>query len=136
MFLVKHKLYGTTYLVFTWEDPRKDGFAGPVDEDVELEYDMVAVHRWPEGGKRPEKHTGRDPTNPRRYKVFRSADECRAEGYITVPGDTVVFGSWSDYARLHLDPPNPLELKEEDWHEYLDNVDEFSRQRRTGGREP
>ena len=127
MFLVKDTLYGTTYLVFTWKDPRQDGFTGQVDEDVELDYDMEAVHRWPEGGKRPAKCTGRDPNNPKRYKVFRSADDCKAEGYVAIPGDTVVFGSWADYVRLHLDPPNPLKLKEEDWHEYLDKVDEFSR---------
>ncbi len=131
MFLVKDKLYGTTYLVFTYENPRKDGFAGQVDEDVELDYDMEAVHRWPEGGRRPGvPRVGQAPENRKRYKVFRSADERSAEHYIAVDGAPVVFGSWSDYVGLHLNPPDPLQLKEEDWHEYLDKVDEFSRRSR------
>ena len=54
MFLVEVNRYGTTHLVFTWEDPRKDGYKGSVVENVHLDYDMNAVHRWPDGYPRPE----------------------------------------------------------------------------------
>ena len=143
MFLVKDNAYGTTYLVFTHKNPRKNGFRGVVEEDVELDYDVEAVHRWPEGATAPVPCVGQDPKNPKRYKVFRSADTCSAERYIAVEGEAVELGSWLDYARIRQIPPDPLKLEEEDWHEYLDKVDEFSRlsrarasSRRTRGREP
>src|SRR5207245_5534241 len=43
MFLVEHHRYGATYLVFTYEDPQKDGYKGNVEEGISLDYDMEAV---------------------------------------------------------------------------------------------
>jgi hypothetical protein len=100
MFLVEHQRLGVTYLVFTWQDPRQDGFQEPVVEGVTLDYDMEHVHRWPEGHARPEECAGRDPQNPSHYKVFKYNDELRQEGYQPVAGKVMVFGRWSDYTRL------------------------------------
>src|SRR5947209_2826741 len=60
VFLVEDKRHGTTYLVFTWEDPRKDGYSGAVIDDVSLDYDMEAVHSWPNGHPRPEACVGQN----------------------------------------------------------------------------
>ena len=137
MFLVKDKAYGTTYLVFVHKDPRRNGFQGEVIEDVDLDYDVEAIHRWPEGGRRPGVPcVGQDPENPKRYKVFKSADERSAEHYVAVDGYPVELGSWFDYDRVRQIPPDPLKLEEEDWHEYLDSVDEFSRQSRAREQAP
>ena len=107
MFLVEVRHHGTTQLVFTWEDPRNDGYKGSVIEDVDLDYNMDAVHRWPDGQPRPEAAVGRAPGDPKHYKVFLYGSQVRAEGYQPIPGKAVVFGSWSDYLQLRLDPPDP-----------------------------
>jgi hypothetical protein len=49
MFLVQDRIGEATYLVFTGKDPRRSGYAGQVIDDVALDYDMEAVHRWPNG---------------------------------------------------------------------------------------
>lgn len=36
MFLVEDKRDGATYLVFTWKNPKNDGYAGPVIEGADL----------------------------------------------------------------------------------------------------
>jgi hypothetical protein len=130
MFLVRDQRYGTTYLVFTWEDPRKNGYTGNLIEDVRLDYDMEAVHTWADGQARPEAVVGQAPDDPKRYKVFKYRSERQAAGYHPVTGTPVIFGSWSDYVRLHLDPPDPDQTDDERWYEYLDKLDEVSRRRR------
>ncbi len=130
MFLVEDNRHGATYLVFTWEDPRKAGYSGPVTEGVTLDYDWEAVHAWPEGHARPEASVGREPGNPTHYKVFKYGRELEAAGYEPVTGTAVQFGSWRDYANLHLLPPNPEQTDDVSWYDYLDRVDEASRGRR------
>jgi hypothetical protein len=130
MFLVKDERYGVTYLVFTWEDPRRDGYRGQVTEAVSLDYNMEAVHAWPDGHENPEACVGRDPNKPSHYKVFKYGRDLQAEGYQPVPGTAVVFGSWSEYARLHLIPPDPEQTEDEPWYDYLDRLDDASRRRR------
>jgi hypothetical protein len=130
MFLVEDKRYGTTYLVFTAEDPTKDEYTRDVVEGVSLDYDMEAVHSWPDGHPRPEPSVGRAKDDPKRYKVFKYSSDRQSAGYEPVTGTVLVFGSWSDYVRLHLDPPNPELIDDERWYEYLDKLDEASRLRR------
>ena len=127
MFLVEVRHHGTTQLVFTWEDPRNDGYKGSVIEDVDLDYNMDAVHRWPDGQPRPEAAVGRAPGDPKHYKVFPYGSQVRAEGYQPIPGKAVVFGSWSDYLQLRLDPPDPEQVGDELWFDYLDEIDEKHR---------
>lgn len=130
MFLVKDERYGATYLVFTWEDPRSEGYQGQVIEGVCLDYDMEAVHDWPDGHERPQACVGRSSDNPNHYKVFRYSRDLRKEGYEPVPGSAVVFSSWSEYTRLRLLPPDPEQTEDEKWYDYLDKLDEASRRRR------
>jgi hypothetical protein len=42
----------------------------------------------------------------------------------------LVFGSWSDYVGVRLNPPDPEQTDDEQWYEYLDKLDEDSCRRR------
>lgn len=99
MFLVQHQRAGASYLVFTHDDPRDDGFSGAVLEGVSLDYDMN-VHSWPDGQERPEAVAGQDPANPRHYKVFKYTRDRQASGFHAVPGTVTVHSSWSEYEQL------------------------------------
>ncbi|MFO0969058.1 MAG: hypothetical protein U0793_26185 [Gemmataceae bacterium] len=130
VFRVEEKRHGVVYQVFTVEDPRRAGYKGNVEEGVTLDYDLNAVHSWPDGACMPEACLGRAPDNPKHYKVFKYAREREAAAYEAIPGTTAPFGSWKDYARLHLIPPDPDQTDEEQWFEYQDKVDEDARRRR------
>lgn len=132
MFLVKDTRHGMTNLVFTYEDPRKAGYKGVVEEGVSLDYDMEAVHSWPDGDDRPEVCVGQAPDDPKHYTVFKYHQERKLERKIWVPGTPIVFGSWKDYRKLSLVPPDPHpeQTPDELWYGYLDNLDEDSRLRR------
>jgi hypothetical protein len=136
VFLVKDHCHGANFLVFTAEDPRKDGYKGDVEEDVRLDYDVEAVHRWPEGKARPEACVGRDPSDPKHYKVFKYSSDLRAAGYQPLAGTPIVFGSWTRYSRLQQIPPDPEQTGDEEWYEYLDKLDEDSRRRRQHTQSP
>jgi hypothetical protein len=127
VFLVKDNRHGTTYLVFTWEDPRKAGYKGEVLEGVTLDYDMEAVHSWPDGEARPEASVGLDPNNSTHYKVFKYDSERQAAGFQQVRGTALGFGSWNDYYQVQLRGPNPEHTDDEHWYDHLDWVDEDSR---------
>jgi len=126
MFLVKDSRHGATYLVFTWEDPRQWGFDGHVEEDVQLDYDLFTVHRWPDGSGQPEACAGRNPDDSKHFKVFRNNAERDSEGYQPEDGAPVVLGSWMDYLKLF----HPEDLPDEEWYRQLDRYDEASRLRR------
>jgi hypothetical protein len=126
VYLVEDKRNGVTNLVFTWGDPRRAGYQGNVIDGVTLDYDMEAVHTFPDGAARPEACVGRAADDSKHYKVFRSNNERRSEGYEPVTGDAAVFGSWKDYVKLF----HAEELPEEDWYQELDRFDEASRIRR------
>ena len=86
--------------MFTWEDPRADGYTGDVLDRVSLNYDMEAVHSCPHEQGRPEAAVGKDTNNLHQYRVFRYCSDRRTAGYQPVTGMAVVFGRWADY--LHL----------------------------------
>jgi hypothetical protein len=136
MFLVEDRRYGVTNLVFTYEDPRKEGYAGDVVDGVRLDYDMEAVHRWRDGEDRPEACVGRDPADPKHYKVFKYRKDLESERYQFLPGTPSVHGSWGRYLELFYTPPDPVRMDEEDWYKYLDNLDEGSRARRKHAQVP
>ncbi|MBI1915187.1 MAG: hypothetical protein HYS12_10680 [Planctomycetes bacterium] len=126
MFLVEDQRFGTTHLIFTWKNPRQDGYTGNVIDDVGLDYNMEEVHSWPDGHDRPEVCVGRAPDNPKHYKVFKYLRDREAAGYQPVTGTPDVFGSWSDYLKLW----HPEDLPDEDWFESLEVFDKASRERR------
>lgn len=136
MFLATDRRYGATYRVFTVEDPRKNGFNADLIEGVSLDYDLETVHRWPDGDPQPEACLGRAKDDPKQYKVFRYCSDCDAAGYERVPGTPLVFGAWSEYIGVRLNPPDPGQIDDEQWYEYLDKLDEDSRRRRSQSRFP
>ena len=137
MFLIDETRHGSTNLVFVYEDPRKVGYSeGHVIENVTLDYDMEAVHSWPDGARAPEACLGQDPKDPLHYKVFKYSSDLQSAGYRPVPGNPVLFGSWKDYVKLHRIPPDPEQTDDELWYEYLDKLDEDSRRRRQRSQAP
>ncbi len=75
MFLVKDRRLGMDNYVFTQTDPRTEGFKGEVAEGVTLDFDMNAIHYWPNGQRRPNPQLGRDPKDPKHYQVFKFPEE-------------------------------------------------------------
>jgi hypothetical protein len=75
MFLVKDRRLGMDNYVFTQTDPRTEGYKSDVIEGVTLDYDMNAIHLWPDRQPRPNPQLGRDPKNPKHYKVFKFREE-------------------------------------------------------------
>ena len=130
MFRVDERRRGVIHQVFTWADPRKDGFRGECEDGVRLDLDPEVVYSWPEGETRPEACLGRAPDDPKQYKVFRYKKDLESQGYEPLSGSTLVFGSWADYLKIRRLPPDPEQTKDEDWYEYLDRVDDDSRERR------
>ncbi|HEY4308692.1 MAG TPA: hypothetical protein VGN12_04485 [Pirellulales bacterium] len=124
MYLVEDRRSGVLNLVFTWSDPANDGFTGEVLTDVELDYEMEAVHQWNEGEGRPEACLGRSPNNPKHFKVFKYSLDRQREGYQAVDGTVVVFGSWREYLQVFAHPPRRDQLGDEGWFDYLDELDE------------
>lgn len=130
MYRLEDHRHGAIYQVFTWDDPRRAGYKGSaVEEGVTLDYDMEKVHTWADGEPSPDECLGRSPNDPKHYKVFKYCPERRQEGFEPLPGTVVVFGSWSDYTKLHLIPPDPNETDDAAWYDYLDKLDEDSRRR-------
>jgi hypothetical protein len=130
MFLVKDERFRTPWLVFTYKDPRKDGYKGSVEDGVTRDYDRSLVDTWKDGEDLPENAVGKDPANPKHYKIFWYTRDLQTAGYTLVPGMAFTFASWLDYLKLRLDPPNPDQIDEEDWYNYLDKLDEESRRLR------
>jgi hypothetical protein len=127
MFLAIDRRLGGRNWVFTWENPRQDGFTGEVIEDVALDYDMENIHSWPDSHRRPEAVLGRDPNNPKHYKVFKYSDELQKAGFERLPGNVFPTGSWSQYREIFNIPER---VDESGWYEYLDEMDEAARRRR------
>jgi hypothetical protein len=116
-------------LVFTHKDPFKDGYQGELQKDVRLDYNMEQVHIWRDGEDAPEVCVGRRKSDPSSYKVFKYESELRANpDYDPVMGNPLVFGSWSDYSKLRLTPPDPVQTPPQSWYEYHDKLDEASRE--------
>jgi hypothetical protein len=129
MFLIKESRSGRDYFIFTHTDPRKEGYRGELIDDVVLDYDVNAVHLWPDGEPAPQPELGRDPTNPKHYTVFKFPDQRRAAGFEFVQQNTPIdLYSWRDYLRMF--PALAQALEQEEWSDYLDEIDEATKLRR------
>lgn len=132
MFLVEDRRPGLPNFVFLARDPRKDGYKGKVIDDVELDYDLLAISQWPDGAPCPDPQLGRDPANPKHYKVFKYPEELQAAGFELVRRTSpFVYPSWNDYRRMLPTPEGIAETSEEDeWFDYLDEIDNATKLRR------
>lgn len=132
MFLVKDRRLGMDRYVFTHTDPRTEGYKGDVIEGVDLEYAMN-IHHWPDGHPRPDPQLGRDPKNPKHYKVFKFPADLQAAGFEFVDFNTPFFASsWSDYRKNYY--PRPEEyaktMTEDEWFDFLEETDSAAKLRR------
>jgi hypothetical protein len=90
--------HGVEYLVFTVEDPRLDGYYGPLEEGVTLDSDGVDVFTEHETEPPPDICIGRDFANRARYRVFRTPAARDTAGFEPIFGIPVVLSRW----RRHL----------------------------------
>ena len=91
--------HGVEYLVFTLDDPRRDGYAGPVEEGVRLDSNGEDVFTHHDGEPPPEVCLGRDPEDPGYYRLFRSPSHREAHRYEPVAGVPVVLRHWLRHLR-------------------------------------
>jgi len=137
MFLVKDDRFQPPNLVFVDQDPRGDGYTGEIVDDVSLDYDELEVHRSDDGQRSPEPCVGIAPDDSKHYRMFRSPDQLRAAGFEPVAGTPIAsFRSWFEYIRISLSPPKPNQTSEVSWYDYLDTVDEASREWRNREQTP
>ena len=126
MFLVKDRRLGMDQYIFTQTDPRSDGYQGELVEEVTLEYDMNAIHIWPAGQPRPEPQLGRNPKNPKQYKVFKFPGELRAAEFVLEHANTpFVAYSWSDYRKHYYPVPEEYakSMTQDEWFDFLEEAD-------------
>jgi len=74
VYFVKDRRHGKTLCIFTWIDPQRDGYTGPLEADVSLDYDLLKVHEWPDGAPVPDVCLGRKP-GTKEFKVFQSQQD-------------------------------------------------------------
>lgn len=133
MFLVKDRRLGMDNYVFTQADPRTEGYKGDVTENAVLDYDMNAIVLWPDGEDIPKPQLGRDPYNPKHYKVFKFPEELRKAGYELVHFNTpFVAYSWSDYRKRYYPVPAEFATKmtQDEWFDYLEEADSAAKIRK------
>jgi hypothetical protein len=126
MYLIKDRRLGMDKYVFTHSDPRTEGYKGDVLEGVTLDYDMNAIHLWPDGQRCPSPKLGRDPKNPKHYKVFKFPEELQAAGFEFVYSNTpLVVYSWSDYRKLYYPVPEEYAktMTQDEWFDFLEEAD-------------
>jgi hypothetical protein len=126
MFLVKDRRLGMDNYLFMQTDPRAEGYKGDVNEGVTLDYDMNAVHLWPRGQPCPKPQLGRDPKNPKHYKVFKFPEELHAAGFEFVHSNTpFVEYSWSDYRKRYYPVPEEYAktMTQDEWFDFLEEAD-------------
>ena len=97
-------IHALSHLALIMEDPRQNGYDGPVEKvDVQFPDDVSALndfYAWPKESDAPEPCLGRDPDDPSRYKVFRSDRERRNEGFGSCVPNFSIHGTWSEVAKL------------------------------------
>lgn len=126
MFLVIDRRLGMDNYVFTRTDPRSEGYRGDVIEGVTLDYDMNATHLWPDGQPRPNPQLGRDPSNPKNYRVFKFPAELQAGGFEFVHSNVpLVAYSWSDYRKRYYPVPEEYAkaMTQDEWFDFLEEAD-------------
>lgn len=138
MFLVEDQRPGIHNFVFTQLDPRLDGFKGPVIEGVSLDYDILSITSWPDGRPSPQPQLGRDPANPKHYKVFKYPKELHDLGFEFVHDNSpIVVYSWHEFRKM-IPMPNEIaeKLETPEWFDYLDEIDTATLHRRQTVAEP
>jgi hypothetical protein len=95
LFLVKDPRNG--FAVFTPDDPRNYGVAEGVEVNVALEEDDPNPGLWMDAEQPPDRVVGVHPGDPRRHRVFRSARDRAAAGFLAVGGKLVYVSTLGKY---------------------------------------
>jgi hypothetical protein len=91
--------------VFTDRDPRQEGFAGRVREDVSLREEFPEILRWPEG-KRPDHWLGVSQQDETDYRIFPSTQDCTSAGFKPLTTRYWAGGSWEEWDKTRRPLPN------------------------------
>ncbi len=88
----------STTFVFCANDPRHDGYDGPVDR-VLLEEEMNSSIWSSATPKEPERILGVNPANPKHYRSFLDIDNLEEDGFAIVEPrqDPYIVTSWAEY---------------------------------------
>jgi hypothetical protein len=86
--------HGVEYLVFTIEDPRLDGYNGPLEEGVSLDSDGVDVFTEHDREPVPDICVGRSRADFGCYRVFRTPAARAAAGFEPIFGVPLVLSRW------------------------------------------
>jgi hypothetical protein len=133
MFLTKDRRFGRDNFVFMQTDPRAQGYKGEVVEGVTLDFDMNQIHLWPDGQPQPNPRLGRDPKDPKHYRVFNFPIDLHSAGFEVIhEGVPFVVYSWSDYRKSYYPVPEEYakEMSSDEWFDFLEEADFATRLRK------
>ena len=88
----------TQIFVFTEEDPRNDGYEGPLEKGVTLN-DSGNLRDADSNATTAVPCVGRSPDDFRHYAVFPSKKECRQSGFQPVATVYAKYKSWNEFAQ-------------------------------------
>lgn len=94
MYLVVEPI--TNVYVFTEEDPRSDGYDGPVESNVKLEEsDTISDDSVNSTTAVP--CVGQSPTDTKLFRVFPSKKDCRHAGFKAVATVYCQYKRWGEF---------------------------------------
>lgn len=96
MYLVVEPL--TQIFVFTEDDPRNDGYEGPLEPDVTLN-ESKTLQDGDCNATTADPCVGRSLDDLTHYAVFPSNKECRHSGFEPVASLYAKYKSWSEFAQ-------------------------------------
>jgi hypothetical protein len=86
----------TRCYVFTKEDPRKDGFVGPIQSGVRLDL-PDDLDRWPAEDTAPHPTLAVSEEDEKHYRVFPYRNQCRPAGFRPLSRLYAVHTTWAEY---------------------------------------
>lgn len=94
MYLVVEPL--TQIYIFTEEDPREDGYDGPLEQDVRLD-EARTLGDSASDSTVAVPCVGRSPDDPKQFAVFQSNKDCRQSGFRPVATIYAKYRSWREF---------------------------------------
>lgn len=94
MYLVVEPL--SNIYIFTEEDPRNDGYHGPLESNVKLE-DVGTLDDESVNSTTAVPCVGQSPQNPKHFRVFQSKKDCRLAGFESVATVYCKYQSWGEF---------------------------------------
>lgn len=95
MYLVIDPITG--FHIFLEQDPRGDGYDGPVEQDVKLE-EADAMVSASQDATAAIPCLGRSPQDDRHYRVFESMKQCRQAGFEPCGTVYAKYQTWREFS--------------------------------------